>query len=67
MCEGMLTGETLRPMRVLRAFALASSDPRNAGKAEIDVAAARPQYPDEYRFLGVAWPEMAVFLASHGL
>jgi hypothetical protein len=65
--EGTLTGETLRLLRVVRAFAVAAPDPRNAGLAETALAAVRPAYPSEYRFLGKAWPEMATFLASHGL
>jgi hypothetical protein len=66
-CEGTLTGETLRPLRVIRAFAIAAAGPRNAGPAEVLLAASRPAYPDEYTFLGKAWPEMANFLTSHRL
>jgi tetratricopeptide (TPR) repeat protein len=65
--EATLTGETLRPMRVVRAFAIAGQGPRSAGLAETAIATARPAYPGEYAFLGVAWPEMERFLASHRL
>src|SRR5450755_1963250 len=50
--EGTLTGETLRPMRIVRAFAIAAAGPRNAGVVETTLAAARPAYPGEYDFLG---------------
>jgi hypothetical protein len=66
--EGLLTGDVLRPLRIVRAFAIAAGGPRNAGIAEAILGGAgRPAYPDEYDFLGVAWPEMASFLASHRL
>ncbi|MDB4964280.1 MAG: hypothetical protein JWP01_4279 [Myxococcales bacterium] len=65
--EATLTGETLRPMRIVRAFAIAAEGPRSAGLAETAIAMARPAYPGEYDFLGVAWPEMKRFLASHQL
>jgi hypothetical protein len=65
--EAALTGETLRPLRIVRAFAISAAGPRNAGVAETVIAAARPAYPTEYDFLGKAWPEMASFLASHDL
>lgn len=65
--EATLTGETLRPLRIVRAFAIAAEGPRNAGMAETAIAMARPAYPGEYDFLGVAWPEMELFLASHQL
>jgi hypothetical protein len=66
-CEGALTGGTLRPLRVLRGFAIASSNPRNAGLAEVALATSRPSFPGEYDFLGVEWPELAAFLAAHDL
>ena len=65
--EGVLTGETLRPLRVVRAFAIAAGGPREAGRAEAAVLSARPTYPEEYTFLGKAWPEMAAFLAANSL
>lgn len=51
--ESSATSDVTRPLRVVRAFA--------AGKPEL---ADKPAYPGEYEFLGVAWPEMAAFIAS---
>lgn len=65
--EALLTGNLLRPLRVIRAFAITASGPRNAGIADTMIGAVRPAYPGEYDFLGIAWPEMATFLTSHGL
>jgi tetratricopeptide (TPR) repeat protein len=65
--ESVLTGSALRPLRVVRAFAQAQTDVRNAGMASAPLATIRPSYPGEYDFLGVAWPEMATFLAAHEL
>jgi hypothetical protein len=65
--EGILTGETLRPLRIVRAFAIAAGGPRDAGLAETVIAAARPAYPGEYDVLGMAWPEMATFLVTHAI
>jgi hypothetical protein len=66
--EAMLTGETLRMMRVLRAFAAASADgPRSQGLVERVLADMRPRYAGELAFLGGTWPQMAAFLSSHRL
>ena len=65
--ESAFKGDVLRPLRVLRAFAHASSGPRSGGAALAALPLIRPNYPGEYRFLGVAWPEMATFLAAHEL
>ncbi len=65
--EAALTGASLRPIRVVRAFAHAAAGPRSAGISEAMLAAARPAYPNEYTFLGAAWPEMQAFLVSHDL
>jgi Tetratricopeptide repeat len=66
--ESVLTGETLRMMRVLRAFACALADgPRSQGLVERVLADMRPRYAGELGFLGGTWPEMAAFLASHRL
>ncbi len=53
--ESSATADVTRPMRVVRAFA-------SQTKPTITVS-----YPDEFAFLGVAWPEMAAFLATHSL
>jgi tetratricopeptide (TPR) repeat protein len=65
--EATTTGDVLRPLRVVRAFAHAAAGPRAAGVAEVGLSSVRPTYPDEYKFLGVKWPEMAAFLAAHEL
>jgi hypothetical protein len=66
--ESVLTGESLRPLRVLRAFAVAqASGPRGAGAAEALLASLRPSRPREFAELGAAWPEMSAFLETNGL
>lgn len=65
--ENLTTGDVLRPLRVVRAFAMAAEGARSAGPVETQVAMVRPGYPTEYEFLAVGWPEMAAFLASHDL
>ncbi len=66
-CEALLAGASLRSLRVIRAFAQATADVRNAGVAERTLSDMRPAYDGEFDFLGVAWPEMAAFLAAHQL
>ncbi|HEY5946614.1 MAG TPA: hypothetical protein VIV40_14025, partial [Kofleriaceae bacterium] len=66
-CEALLTGGTLRPLRVIRAFAHSAAGPRNAGLVDAALANMRPAFAGEFTFLGVAWPEMATFLAAHQL
>lgn len=65
--EAVLTGDTVRSLRLVRAFAKAAEGPRHAGVATIDIATLRPAFPDEYAMLTTTWPEMAGFLASNGL
>jgi hypothetical protein len=65
--ETTLTGDCVRLIRVVRAFAIASADSRDTGKAETLVQDSRPVYRGEFDFLGVEWPEMATFLATHKL
>ena len=66
--EATMSGETLRMMRVLRAFACAAADgPRNQGLVERVLGDMRPRYAGELAFLGGTWPEMATFLATHRL
>ena len=66
--EGQLTAAQLRPARVLRSFAVhAAEGPRGAGRADKLLAACEPRFAGEYRWLGVAWPEMQTFLRTHGL
>jgi hypothetical protein len=67
-CEYTLTGSETRLLRVVRAFALAQSGPREAGVVDATVAQSRPpRFDGEYAFLGAKWPEMATFLTTHGL
>jgi hypothetical protein len=49
-------GETLRPLRLLRAFAIAQ-----AGGA-IDVAGLQPAQAQEFAYLATRWPELGAFL-----
>jgi hypothetical protein len=46
--EAMLSGDTLRPLRIVRAFAIAACGPRNSGVADTLVSLSRPTYPGEY-------------------
>jgi hypothetical protein len=65
--EAIVSGDLLRLMRVVRAFAIASVDLRDAGKATGVLGDMRPNWHGEFDFLGVEWPEMATFLATHNL
>jgi hypothetical protein len=65
--EALLTGDIVRPLRIVRAFARAAAGPREVGTAQMELVSARPAYPGEYAMLGVEWPEMAAFLAAHEL
>jgi len=65
--EANFTGSNLRPMRVLRAFAIASTGSRQAGVAEQMIEGIKPQFPEEFAFLATAWPELGTFLDAHVL
>lgn len=65
--EANLTGSTLRPLRVLRAFAITQTGTRQAGVAERLIEGMKPQYPEELAFLAASWPELGAFLDAHGL
>jgi len=66
--ENSVTGNILRPMRVLRAFALAqTAGVREAAVVDSMLAALRGSSTHDIQYLGVAWPEMKTFIASHGL
>jgi hypothetical protein len=65
--ESGLTGEYLRPLRVVRALALLESGPRAGGALEAILDGARPFRPGEYDYLGRRWPEMERFLTTQGL
>jgi len=63
--EAALTGTRLRPVRVLRAFAIAvSSDMRDSGAIEHVIAGLRPARYDEFAYLGKNWPELDQFLRT---
>ncbi|HEX3769930.1 MAG TPA: hypothetical protein VHV30_03650 [Polyangiaceae bacterium] len=65
--EGSLTARTTRPMRVLRAFAIAQSrGKRDAGKVQKTMASLEPIRPGEFALLEAEWPEVAAFLRVHG-
>ena len=66
--ENSVTGNIFRPMRVLRAFALAqSSGPRDAAIVDSLLSALRGTSTRDIEYLGAAWPEMHVFMSAHGL
>jgi hypothetical protein len=66
--ENSVTGNILRPMRVLRAFAHAqSTGPREAGSIDSQIAALRGTSTRDIEYLGAAWPEMHAFMSAHGL
>jgi hypothetical protein len=66
--ENSVTGNILRPMRVLRAFALAQTGgPREAALVDSMLAALRGSSTYDIQYLGAAWPEMKMFIAAHGL
>jgi hypothetical protein len=61
-----LGGDQLRPLRLLRAFALsAASGPRDDGAVDRLLAPLRESRPGSLRYLTVAWPELAAFMDLH--
>jgi hypothetical protein len=66
--EASLTGEGIRPWRVLHGFALASSSgPREAAQVEPLLSPLKGGPPGEFAWLGARWPEMKSFLAAYSL
>jgi hypothetical protein len=66
--ESALTGEILRPLRLVRAFAVAHDGGlRGQGTVEMLVVPLRGGPPGELAFLGQSWPEMKGFLTAHAL
>jgi hypothetical protein len=66
--EASLSGEGIRPWRVLYAFSLASSSgPRECPPIDPLLAALRGGPSGELAWLGVRWPEMQSFLAVNSL
>jgi hypothetical protein len=66
--DGTLTARSTRPLRVLRAFAIArAGGVRDAGVVDAALGAIQPVRRGEFEMLGVQWPEMHSFLETHGL
>jgi hypothetical protein len=66
--ENALTGELLRPLRAVRAYAVSQDGGlRGQGAVEMLMMPLRGGPPGELAFLGVAWPEMKAFLSAHSL
>lgn len=66
--ESTLSGETMRRMLLLHAFAVASADgPRSAGAAEPLIVRLRASAPGEHRWLAARWPELGAFLETNQL
>ena len=61
-----LSGEQLRPLRLLRAFAASSTGgPRDDGAVDRLLAPLRESRPGSLRYLTVAWPELGAFMDLH--
>lgn len=66
--ENSVTGELLRPLRVVRAFALdAASKGTDTAAVEALLQPVREHPRAELRHLGAEWPAMRAFLAERGL
>jgi hypothetical protein len=66
--EGHLRAADVRPLVVVRAFALAVAEgPRAAGVSAAILGDLRPRFSGEFDWLGGSWPEMRTFLAAGGL
>lgn len=59
------TGETLNPLRILRAFALAQLDGPPDQTAML-IKALEPRRPADFGYLAKEWPELRAFLATLG-
>jgi hypothetical protein len=66
--ESALTGELLRPLRLVRAYAVSQDGGlRGQGAVEMLLVPLRGGPPGELAFMGAAWPEMKSFLTAHSL
>jgi hypothetical protein len=63
--EQQLTGDGLRPLRLLRAFAVAHLTTRDAELAPTFLQPLGAGAREELMWLGAAWPELAQFIAAH--
>jgi hypothetical protein len=61
--ESTSKGESVRPLRALRAFAIARAAPHDEAAAAAQLAALQPR-PGEFIGLTAAWPELAKFLEA---
>jgi hypothetical protein len=62
--ERELSGARLRPLRVLRAFAIATTSDMRDGSAEHVIAGLRPVRRDEFAYMAKSWPELDQFLRT---
>lgn len=66
--ENSATGELMRPLRAIRAFAIdASASGASRTTADALLASLRDAPSPGLRHLGARWPEMGAFLERHGL
>jgi hypothetical protein len=63
--EQTMNGQRLRPLRALRAFAIAQADLRDAGAATAVLAQLGGARYSELAYLGTAWPELDTFLRTN--
>jgi tetratricopeptide (TPR) repeat protein len=64
--ERCTAADLVRAFRVVRAFAAVSAGGAAVAQAADLLAGARPFRAGEYAWIGVAWPEMARYLAANG-
>lgn len=67
--ESILQGNSVRNLRVLIAFAIATINTSGARDAEIErwLSALHPRQPGEFNHLGKHWPELQKFIEEKGL
>jgi tetratricopeptide (TPR) repeat protein len=67
--EGLLLPNSMRALRMLKAFLLSLSDPTAERRNEMQelVRSAWPQRPVEYRAMAYTWPEFQHFLSTQGV
>jgi hypothetical protein len=63
--EQRLTGDGLRPLRVVRAFAVAHGTSRDAEAAPALLQPLGQGAREELRWLGAGWPELQQFIDAH--
>ncbi|MCY3021875.1 MAG: hypothetical protein NTW87_22930 [Planctomycetota bacterium] len=66
--EGCLPGAQMQALRVLCAFALATTNPNGVNDAKIRqfLEAVQPCRPAQFDHLVINWPQLRDFLAEHG-